>query len=683
MVRLAPEGSPPRHCRVRKWLRPMLLAALVTGPTANAAVYSWDTNTATSGAQGGSGAWNATNLFWWTGSANVAWAAGNDAVFGAAAGTVTVDGPQSANKLQFDTAGYLLTGGTVQLTGTALTVNQDATINSALTSAGSVSKTGTGELTIGGNLGLNGNLTIANSTSGGGIILGPGAAWNVTGDIVQSGSIGSSDRYQPSLLTKGLHFANGTTTHIYNKYRGSDLNADPVLGVDAANTTVVYHGFWVGDGGNQESHVTLTNGGRLVIAADSTLDFINDAYFTRQMWVYGDGTGILEFEEGFVSDRTNGGTTPLGIGSIRLGNVTFITHHTQSLPVAARPNALSGSGLNGHFPFESAPGGRWKVMTNDQDYKGGFWIYVNMTIETIANATHSGVTSVWSDYTNPGGFMTRATGLTVTKEGPAALNLDGEQSYLANSTMWIKAGTVNFNTDPTNPTAYNPSGTGGQYLTVQVDDTGTANFAAPLARVENIIVNSGGVARVPAGTQKVTVTKGLTLNGTGRLDINSGFVLDYSGASPIATIQAQLLSGYSSGAWNGSGIMSSSAAASASTGLGYAEASALGISSFHGYSVDATSIVIKYTLAGDSDLDGTVNFTDLLAVSQNYNASGRDWFRGDFDYDGTVNFSDLLKLGQNYNQMLPAPAAAVPEPGTGLILALAALALRRRRSNRL
>lgn len=690
MARTAWLGCPTRKDRIRRCLRPVLLAVLAAAPAAHAALYSWDTNTGTSGAQGGTGIWNVANPFWWTGSANVAWAAGNDAVFGATAGTVTVDGTQSANKLQFDAAGYVLSGGTVHLTGTALTVNQDATINSDLTAVGRINKTGIGELTLGGNLAPAGDgnpitaLTIANSTSGGGIILGPGATWNGTGEIIQGGDLGGSGAYNPNLMFQGLHFANGITNHIYNTYRGSNTTADPVIGA-RNNSTIVYHGTWDGDEGGQYSHVALTTGGKLVIAADSTLDFINDAYFTRQMWVYGDGTGILEFEEGFISDRTNGGTTPLGIGSIRLANVTFITHHTQSLPVAARPNALSGSGLNGHFPFENAAGGRWKVMTNDQDYKGGFWISVSMTIETIANATHSGVTTVWSDYTNYGAFQTNAYNLTVSKEGPGALNLNSEQSYAQGTTMWIKAGTVNYNTDPGDATVLNRTAglVKGQYLTVRVDDTATANFAAPLARVENINVNSGGVARVPAGAQKVTVTKGLSLTGTGKLDINSGFVLDYTGASPITTIQAQLLAGYNGGAWNGSGIMSSSAAAAGgSTALGYAQSSD-GFADLYGYVLDADAIAIKYTLGGDSNLDGTVNFTDLLAVSQNYNASGKDWLRGDFNYDGSVNFSDLLKLGQNYNQTLTAPEAAVPEPGVGWVLALAAWALGRRASYRL
>ncbi len=52
---------------------------------------------------------------------------------------------------------------------------------------------------------------------------------------------------------------------------------------------------------------------------------------------------------------------------------------------------------------------------------------------------------------------------------------------------------------------------------------------------------------------------------------------------------------------------------------------------------------------GDTNFDGTINFTDLLKLAQNYNiATGMTWEQGDFDFDGDVDFTDLLALAQKF-----------------------------------
>ena len=66
-----------------------------------------------------------------------------------------------------------------------------------------------------------------------------------------------------------------------------------------------------------------------------------------------------------------------------------------------------------------------------------------------------------------------------------------------------------------------------------------------------------------------------------------------------------------------------------------------------------------FVLAGDANHDRKVDFTDLVTVAQNYNATGRAFAQGDFDYDGAVGFTDLVILAQRYNTVLP-PLAAPP-----------------------
>jgi hypothetical protein len=99
----------------------------------------------------------------------------------------------------------------------------------------------------------------------------------------------------------------------------------------------------------------------------------------------------------------------------------------------------------------------------------------------------------------------------------------------------------------------------------------------------------------------------------------------------------------------------------------------------------ATGATITAALPGDVDLNGAVNFDDLLKLAASYNStSGADWSLADFDGNGRVNFDDLLTLASHYNQSVPSGSwalalTAVPEPGAVVCAAAMALTLRRGR----
>jgi hypothetical protein len=127
------------------------------------------------------------------------------------------------------------------------------------------------------------------------------------------------------------------------------------------------------------------------------------------------------------------------------------------------------------------------------------------------------------------------------------------------------------------------------------------------------------------------------------------------------------------------GIYDSTAAARPGTRIGIAFESGSGV-----------PMIMKLTLAGDADVNGVVDFNDLVVLAQNYNSDpGLLWDEGDFNYDTAVDFSDLVLLAQNYNTALPAAGAipgatagfeadlatafaSVPEPSSGLLAAAAA-----------
>jgi hypothetical protein len=140
-------------------------------------------------------------------------------------------------------------------------------------------------------------------------------------------------------------------------------------------------------------------------------------------------------------------------------------------------------------------------------------------------------------------------------------------------------------------------------------------------------------------------TPSLTIGGAGNfqsVDLGSSTLrVLYTGPTPAATLRGYLTTGRAGGAWNGPGIRSSAAAANAGFALGYADVGGI--------------VTIRYTRTGDANLDGTVNFTDLVALAQHYGGTGGQiWTTGDFTYDNNVDFTDLVALAQNYNQSAPA-----------------------------
>jgi hypothetical protein len=215
-----------------------------------------------------------------------------------------------------------------------------------------------------------------------------------------------------------------------------------------------------------------------------------------------------------------------------------------------------------------------------------------------------------------------------------------------------------YDTNPTGPVTIEPS-TGDD--TVSINGSSTLVRFAATQRIGALSV-FGGVARLASvGGDMVLTARSLNVDDGGRLDLtDEDMVIDYSGASPIATVQARLSSGYAGGAWNGQGIMSSTAPGTANTAVGFAESADLFSSfpaNFGGVGVDNTAILLKYTFNGDVDLSGNVNLRDFNRLAANFGATGRRWSQGDFDFNGTVNLQDFNKLAANFGRTGLAPDA--------------------------
>ncbi|HYO10707.1 MAG TPA: choice-of-anchor Q domain-containing protein [Tepidisphaeraceae bacterium] len=201
-------------------------------------------------------------------------------------------------------------------------------------------------------------------------------------------------------------------------------------------------------------------------------------------------------------------------------------------------------------------------------------------------------------------------------------------------------------------------------LAVTVAPGASAIFSGPRKLAA---LNVSGVATLAAGGGSVLVTKALTLSGAGRLDVNdNAVVIDYAAGttSPIGSFNGSAYTGIAGriarGTWMAStGIVSTAAAANVKhRALGTAEASEVlaftgsaTTALFAGHAVDKTSVILRFTLPGDADLNGRVNGDDYFVIdSQAYNAGAKSWSKADFDYNGKINGDDYFLIDSNVSQ---------------------------------
>jgi T5SS/PEP-CTERM-associated repeat protein len=233
--------------------------------------------------------------------------------------------------------------------------------------------------------------------------------------------------------------------------------------------------------------------------------------------------------------------------------------------------------------------------------------------------------------------------------------------------------------------------------------------------VLSVLFGSSGLVKKGDGTLKIKVAryKGMTTVERGRLELAiaaqppilagagvnihnnlSQAVFAYSTPIAAADIVAKLIASYGPAEgphWTTGQFRCGTA--DATHGLGWLDnAPAL-----------PRNVTVMCTYYGDADLDGTVDYDDLVNVLGNYGTSGKVWGKGDFTYDGMVGLDDLTQLLVNYGHwpttidttayaldmsavqaLVSAGITVVPEPSTVVLLLAAGvgLAVRGRRGTR-
>jgi hypothetical protein len=632
-----------------------------------------------------------------------------------ASARVTLDNVRLDTDLVIDDANLTVTNGLNLASGRTLTLRKVSSLagTNALSFQGNQTLSGGGEILLAGSdprqhvVSGTGRLTIA-----------PAAAIRLTG---QGGTITTSD-----IINQGLISAESAGNTLY--LAGSTLVNQGTVQVLAGTLVIGASGVGATSWTNTGTLV-VGSGGRLQIAGDiataglgrivrsgGTIELVSILRNANSTLALNDSTGTLNLR-GTIS----GGTVTTSDGAqlliprgawgnlvdvrldtdITIDNANLYTQSTLVLPAGRTITLRDGPGATLTLNGTTVSG-------------GGQILFGGSGTNHLIDAPFGKIAPDIAIRTRGNGG--KVAGTSVVNQGIISSESPGQTVNIA-ITNFTNHGTIQ-------------AIGGGTLLTQGVSGTGSAVVGAFSTLRPYFLRQSrlsvGGVAGDPASYGRVTMTRRATGGQTsvlkaleiqtdssgmflGAVDLaDNALVLDYSAASPIDAVRAALKTGYNGGGWNGSGIMSSVAAGNASFGLGFAEASdVLALSgtqtaTFQGQTVDATSVLVRYTLTGDVSLDGAVNFNDLIRLAQNYNVTDgtRSWTTGDFTFDGKVDFADLVLLAQNYNQAIPLQAvpgatpdfeadwtqalASVPEPGTACALGLLGCSIlgRRRRTSR-
>jgi autotransporter-associated beta strand protein len=422
------------------------------------------------------------------------------------------------------------------------------------------------------------------------------------------------------------------------------------------------------------------------------------------------GQGALQLLDGGGSGSWTGPITVVGGGQI--ANRSFNGSGTANFTIGGK---ISGGSSTGSVTFRgsnSSPG-FFRLTGSGSDYLGGTYVWGTKVILAGGTNTLPPTTVVDLD------TLSRAASLD-----SGVLDLNGNNQTLAGLTNHVastparvvnRAGgstatlTINSNAgasityaggilDDVGHIAVVKTGTGTQILSGSSSYTAGTSVSGGTLVASHVnalgtgsLVATGGMTKFTAGFTAAVKVAGISVSAPAQVDLSDNdMVIDYGGATPLSSIGSFIATGYANGSWNGPGMNSSSAATNNAmpgahlTALGFAEASEAGYSggTFSGVGVDATAVVIRYTLAGDANVSGSVDLTDFTYLAANFNASNQTWLHGDFNYDGSVDLTDFSMLAANFSLTQPAGVigATVPEP---VILGIAPVTLvaglRRRR----
>jgi autotransporter-associated beta strand protein len=443
------------------------------------------------------------------------------------------------------------------------------------------------------------------------LTVGSSQAWTYTGDTTISGGtliINSSNAILPFGPGKGNLVINGATFSM-NGRSGQNIN-----GLNGNGNVVSGTNFTLGNGD--------ASGAFSGVIASSVTGLIKN----------GAGVQVLS------GANTYGGATTINGGVLQFNKSTSIGGTGASVTVNSAGAAAAGYAIDQTFVnrIATTSTGAAALALNSSNALS-FSGFSSLKLGGVGNVSYTGALT-------PDGTTYRLGGGTGTITLPNTNALTG-----ANSLQVFAGGTVSL-TASNSYTGGTTVNTGGVLL------VNSTNNGAVTITGGSMKITAKAQAASPSGTSKVPA---ITIPG-GTLDItNNAVIVDYTGASSIGSIKSML----------DNGTITSSVAGT-NQRIGFGEASAMSASSFAGASVDGSAVLMRLTVNGDANLDGTVNSGDFNLLATHFNQSGGYWTAGDLNADGVTNALDFNMLASNFGQAMPEPAMAM----VGMLL----LARRRR-----
>ncbi|HEY1685617.1 MAG TPA: dockerin type I repeat-containing protein [Tepidisphaeraceae bacterium] len=412
------------------------------------------------------------------------------------------------------------------------------------------------------------------------------------------------------------------------------------------------------------------------------LNIVNDVFDSSRNSLMADGSfnGIAGNTtpdayggEMYITGLVPNGTYNLALYGVGYGaspSTTYLTKFTVNGTSQTTAGPIDDDDLGGNYIVDNSviadANGEIRVQVHNANYldpntgqvEGGLWVVNGFQVQNlgVSNPTWNGGNGNWSSATSWTNGTPSGAGAIAefdSASSPTTVNVDSPETV----------GVLAFNSTA----SYTITGSaitldGNGYDSMINVTQGKHEIAAPITAINGeteIVISDASAGQFTGLISRLSLGTGSTLDLT-----SNSLIVQYFGANPFSTIQADVTAAYDNGKWDQPGITTSLATDPTNQGavtIGVVDNSVAGWGTFRGEVITSSTVLVVPTWYGDTNLDGVVDNSDLTALNYGAQNNLTGWQNGDFNYDGKINADDysLYMLGAADQQ---GPIGSVPEP---------------------